>query len=101
MAKAPVPTRPGRNGGTLLTGNPGNKGGPGRPSNEWRNLMSDFTLDPRALAGLRRSLRGKNGPMAQIRAYKYVSEQAHGKAVQPVQVGGELTNELTVRVVRE
>lgn len=99
-AQAPVPTQPGRNGGRLRVGNPGNKGG-GRPSNEWRNLMSEFSSDPRALASLRRSLRGKNGPLAQIRAYKYVSEQAHGKATQPVAVAGELTSELTVRVVHE
>lgn len=29
----------GKNGGTLKTGNPGNKGGPGRPPNELRDML--------------------------------------------------------------
>ena len=32
-------TRPGKNGGTLNVGNPGNKGSTGRPTNEMRNQM--------------------------------------------------------------
>ena len=32
-------TRPGKNGGTLNIGNPGNKGSTGRPTNEHRNQM--------------------------------------------------------------
>jgi hypothetical protein len=34
-------TRPGKNGGTLNVGNPGNKGSTGRPTNEMRNRLKE------------------------------------------------------------
>lgn len=100
-AKAPVEMRTPEHGrGALRVGNPGNRGG-GRKSNEWREKMAALGDDPRVLVYLRQCLRGKHGPKAFVQAYKYVTEQSHGKAVQPVNVGGELTQELTVRIVEE
>lgn len=100
-SQALVPTREGRNGGRLRTGNPGNKGGTGRPSNAWRNKLAQLVEDPRVEAQMRRRLKGKEGAQVAQKTYEYIANQAHGKPVQPVQVGGELTNELIVRVVHE
>lgn len=41
-----VPTQPGRNGGTLLVGNPGNAGGPGRPPKAFLELCEEYCTDP-------------------------------------------------------
>ena len=40
-----IPNRPGKHGGALLTGNPGNKGG-GRPPNALRNFLATLRADP-------------------------------------------------------
>ncbi|MDP9348715.1 MAG: hypothetical protein M3P24_06190 [Gemmatimonadota bacterium] len=46
-------------------------------------------------------LRGDYGPMVFLAAYKYVTEQAYGKAKQPIEVEAELAQELVVRIVKE
>lgn len=89
--------REGKNGGKLLTGNPGNKGG-GRKSDEWRAKMEALGNDPRSMAYLRRCLRGRLGAQAHIAAYKYVTEQAHGKAKIRAEIqGGDRPVEIIVR----
>jgi predicted N-acetyltransferase YhbS len=56
-ANSPVPAkRPQPHGGALNVGNPGNKGGTGRPRNEHRAFVRQLLADPKADKALRRVL---------------------------------------------
>lgn len=52
--KTPQPVRymPGANGGKLRRGNPGNRGGPGRPPNTLRDLCREILADAEVQAAL-------------------------------------------------
>ena len=52
---AKTPMRPGKNGGKLKTGNPGNKGGTGRPPNELRNWLRELRCNPDVQDALKRA----------------------------------------------
>lgn len=105
-AQKPEKRVPAHGGGALYTGGvPGNRGGQpgrsGRKSEEWREEMAELARDPRARATLRRILRGKLGHEAFLKAFRYVTEQAHGKAVQPVQLGSDPDAPAIIRIVEE
>lgn len=88
-------------GGALFRGGvPGNKGG-GRKSDEFRDRMAEMGRDPRALVYLRQCLRGKHGPEAFVKAYKYTQDQAHGKATQPVQLRSDPNAPATIIIRKE
>ena len=81
-----VRTRPGKNGGTLRTGNPGNAG---RPSQAFKDEMARLAEDGAQHRFMRTCLTGRKGYKAYFAALAYCSERAWGKPVQPV-AGGDL-----------
>jgi len=89
-----------KHGGALLTGGiPGNKGGPGRPPNEYKKLMAELLNSPEAIDALRTVLRDpENRGYAAVR--RLVEERAYGKVPQAIDasVTGKL---LLVRDVSE
>lgn len=88
--KPPLVPQPGGRGAIYQGGVPGNRGG-GRTPDEFRQTMEALGKDPVALDYMRACVRGEHGPKAAIAAYKYATEQAHGKATTKVEVGGGST----------
>lgn len=86
-------TQPGANGGTLLVGNPGNKGGTGRPKNEWKLICANLASGDETLAIAEEILKDKSHP-AWLGAWKYVGEQAYGKAKEEIEHKGEMAVEM-------
>lgn len=96
--------KPGRvaqpHGGELLTGGvPGNRGGTGRPPDLFRQRMAELTSSVEVEGYLTDCLRGVHGPKAFNSAYKYATEQAHGKATQTTKLEGDEQKPLVIRVV--
>lgn len=90
-------TQPGANGGTLKVGNPGNKGG-GRPPDAWKALCADMA-DRGAKAALAKQVLDDPEHPAWLGAWKFVAEQAHGKAAQTIK--GDPDQPLRFEVIRE
>jgi hypothetical protein len=80
--KNPVATRPGRNGGTLRSGGT-NKGGPGRPRDEFRELMRALVSSEEAIESLRELIADPTSPH-HMRAREYATERGYGKEAQAV-----------------
>ncbi len=90
-----LPTMPGRNGGKLLAGGkPGNKGGTGRPPDEFKEAMAQLASRAERLATLETIL---SDPSHQyfMAALKHCTEYGYGKAKDTQEVKGDVT----VRVV--
>lgn len=81
-----VPDRPGKNGGSLLTGNPGNKGGTGRPRRELVDWAKEIVGDP-AIQDVY-SARAKAGD---LKVFEFAAERAEGKAKELKEISGEVT----------
>lgn len=79
----------------------GKKGRSGRKPDEFRAHMRELTSRPEVVAYLNRCLDGKEGPNAFHAAYKYATEQAHGKAEQRTKISGDPEQPLKVVVERE
>lgn len=81
--------RPGKNGGQLRNGNPGNKGG-GRKPGEFQALCRELASCDDTIAVVRRVIKGELDPKV-IAAVKWASEHGYGKPAQAVDVtsGGE------------
>ena len=89
--------RPGKNGGTLKTGNPGNAGG-GRTPDAFKDFLKRLRANPEALAALERAakdetLRSFGG------AWKLASEYDEDKPAEKKQISGKV--EVRVSIVRE
>ena len=82
---------PGRNGGTLRRGNPGNDGG--RRTNEFKERMHELVCSEDVDAYLKRCLNGEFGPRFFLAALEFATERAYGKATVHV--------EQTVREVKQ
>lgn len=96
-AKAPaLVSQPGGRGALLTGGVPGNAGGTGRPPNWLKQWCDDMLADPAARVALQRALQGEDVPATTLTAWKLVSERAHGKPLQAV----ELSGEVGTRIVR-
>lgn len=81
----PFPTIPGGRGGRIRTGgNPGNKGGPGRPPNEFMMHMRQLANLQEAEAYTRRCILGDFGPKFHLEARKWVTDRGYGKAAQSI-----------------
>jgi hypothetical protein len=93
-------TRPGRNGGTLKVGNPGNKGGTGRPPNEWKAQMERLADRARQALEASRVLDNTEHPLY-LHAAKWVQENAHGKPAQTLEHTGKDGGAIELRVVYE
>lgn len=68
-----TPTRTGRNGNQLRTGNPGNRGG-GRPPSGLKEALAELRGDPKALKALKtaaRNAKSKGFPVAWRLAERY------------------------------
>lgn len=100
VAKTSSEHRPGLHGGTLRSGNPGNKGG--RPSGEFLRHMAQLAESASRNAFMARCLSGKLGYRAYFAALQYASERAWGKPAQPVtgEGGGPVEVRVTRRLVR-
>lgn len=78
-------TVPGPRGGRLRTGGtPGNKGGTGRPPNEFMQHMRSLATLPEAEAYTLRCIKGEFGPRFHIEAMKWAADRGYGKAAQSI-----------------
>jgi hypothetical protein len=75
----------------LLTGNPGNKGGTGRPPNWLREWCDERLADPTAKDAVELILSNPKNP-AFVPMWKAVADRAHGKPLQTLDAN------LTVRL---
>jgi hypothetical protein len=91
---------PGKNGGKLQVGNPGNKGG-GRPADEFKRTMAEIASSDRALKYLRECVEGKHGPKAAVSAHKHATDRGYGKEMLPLggPDGGPIEHVVTRKVV--
>jgi hypothetical protein len=80
-----VATRPGANGGTLLTGNPGNKGGTGRPPKALIEWAKEIINDP-AIQDVY-AARAKAGD---LKVFEFAAERAEGKAKELKEISGDI-----------
>lgn len=96
-----TPLRPGKNGGVLQTGNPGNKGG-GRHADEFKAAMAELASSDERI-GLLRLVLGNPDHQHWLSAQKYVTEYGYGKPGQTMTVEGNPDKPvgLVVKVVRE
>lgn len=86
-------------GGALLTGGvPGNKGG--RPPDAWKALCRELASREEMLAQARAVLGDREHP-AWLGAWRFVAEQAYGKAEATQTVKGDADQPLVIRVVTE
>lgn len=83
-----TPTMPGKHGGQLKVGNPGNKGG-GRPKDEFQARMRELASSDAALTYLEECLRGDHGYKAHTSAISFAAEHGYGKATESVEVSGK------------
>jgi hypothetical protein len=91
-------TMPGRNGGTLRRGGT-NKGGPGRPTDEFKRRMREHADAAEAIAG--EVVRDKQHP-AWLGAAKWVTDRSeYGPVPKPIEVSGPAGDPLVIRIVRE
>lgn len=75
--------RDGPRGGKLRNGGT-NKGGPGRPPNEFMLNMRALATLPEAEAYTLRCIRGEFGPKFHIEARKWAADRGYGKAAQSI-----------------
>jgi hypothetical protein len=88
--------RPNAKGGRLRTGNPGNKGGPGRTPDWFKQEMRALVTRQETLAAITRILDDEKHP-AFIPAFKAAAEYGYGKATQSVEVTGAEGGPVVVR----
>jgi hypothetical protein len=90
------------NGGKLKTGNAGNKGGHGRPPNEFRDRMRALASREDVEAFLEKCATGEFGPMFHLKALEFAANRGYGKPTQPHEVFNvdmkTLTNEQLQRI---
>ena len=71
---------PQEHGGALLPGGVrGNKGGTGRPPDEFRRRMAAIASLEAGLEFLEECVTGRHGPQFAIAAHKYVSDRGYGR----------------------
>lgn len=91
--------QPGANGGRLRAGGTrGNRGGPGRPSNAFKEYCARLLEDRACQAQVRRVLRDASHP-AFAALWKAIAERAYGKAPQAVEVSGPGGGAVPVQVI--
>jgi hypothetical protein len=83
VAETVVRTNIGRGGAPLKVGNPGNKGGTGRPPNWWKAECAELASLGAQAARAKQILEDPDHP-AWLGAWRFVAEQAHGKPTQPL-----------------
>lgn len=93
-----TPRMAGKNGGELLVGNPGNKGG-GRTKDEFRARMRELASGDDALEYLRACLAGVHGPKAHTSAMAFAAEHGYGKPAQPLE--GDPNKPISIRIIRD
>lgn len=90
-----TPVRAQPHGGSLLSGNPGNKGG-GRLKNEWKEICQNLAAGEDTLAIAQAILKDKDHP-AWLGAWKFVSEQGYGKPTADANVNLAMKTYMVVR----
>jgi hypothetical protein len=93
-------TRRTANGGTLRVGNPGNKGGTGRPPNEFKELCRQLASSAKTIEQVQKILMSPKHPLF-MGALKWASEHGYGKPNQSLEIAGDAARPLTIRVVKE
>lgn len=86
-----VPTRKGKRGGSLRSGNPGNKGGTGRPPNAFRHFCQEVLADPNTRKAIRKIARSPDSPGAvnlfgKLALFGYGPPKSEGSEASDVQV---------------
>lgn len=97
-AKSPAKKReliPQKHGGALMTGGT-NKGGTGRPPDEFRRILRDMVSRDDRLKHVETVLENPEHPQW-MAAWKWATEHGYGKPVQPVEQSGNIS--LTIKVV--
>lgn len=79
-----TPSRKSYRGGQLRTGNPGNKGGTGRPPDAFKELCRELATGEKTVAQLRLILQSKKDPQF-MQALRWASEHGYGKPAQPLE----------------
>jgi hypothetical protein len=86
-------TVPGKNGGRLRVGNPGNKGGGRQP--EWfKELCRDMIASPKARKSVTLILANPDHPHF-ASMWKAVSDRGYGKPEQPINHGAQAGTAMT------
>ena len=71
---------PQKHGGALLPGGvPGNKGGTGRPPDEFKGRMAAIASLEAGLEFLEKCVVGEHGPQFAIAAHRYVADRGYGR----------------------
>jgi hypothetical protein len=86
-----IPTRKGKHGGTLRIGNPGNKGGTGRPPNAFRHFCQEVLADPNTRKAIRKIARSSDNPASvnlfgKLALFGYGPPRSEGSEDSDVQV---------------
>lgn len=89
------PNRSGKYGGRLLTGNPGNKGGTGRPPDKFKELCRELACSGAEVAP--KILKDVDHP-AYLGALKWASEHGYGKPKETLAV--EVSLKLTEKMAK-
>jgi len=87
--------------GALSAGNPGNKGGTGRPTDQFIAIMKELASSPEAVNYLRDCVNGLHGAQAAVSAHKHLSERGYGKVAQVIEanVAAPIAMTITRRIV--
>ena len=80
-----IPTRPGKYGGRLRTGNPG--GGGGRPRDAFKQLCRELASGEQTVENVRAIL-GDPKHQLFLGALKWATEHGYGKATEKVELSG-------------
>lgn len=92
-----TPTREGKNGGKLKTGNPGNKGGTGRPRDQWKAELAAMASSDAVMEHIKSVLEiGPTHPFFP-KALDFASERGFGKEATPVEQSGSLDLNVVIR----
>jgi len=85
--------RPGKNGGQLQTGNPGNAGGGRRPA--WiEEFCDDALADPATREQVMSIMRGEDNPKAFAAMWRTLAERAFGRVPEKIEHSGSLLEDL-------
>lgn len=93
-SKSP-PSRPGKHGGLLLSGNPGNIGGTGRPPDAFKAMCRELACSAEQAAAL---ILTKPDHPAFIGALKWATENGYGKPVESIEHSGPNGGPIAVQV---
>lgn len=84
--------QPGGRGALNSGGTPGNKGGTGRPPDQFKELCRELATAENTIKSIRAILKSRKDPQF-MAALRWASEHGYGKPAQPLEHSGSITFE--------